>query len=706
MSTNFKLAPGTSFELKGERWDIQTRTTDGKLVAFRANDNRPREFTSAELDKEWLNENLRFTGGMPSAPGRVNRRLALPPFDTFEPEYRAVATRAHMYICAYIRAVEKRKPKRRGASFIDPILIEVHDKRREESLLMPGETIPHRRQFYRWLKTYDESGQIGIPDIRIFLPGWTRCGNLESRFAPKVEDILDETARALTFKETPENAQDIWDAVRLRIEDEIRPEDVDERHKNPDGSVRIPGVQTVRRRLALFDLGDVTKAQKGENARDQHHRFVERGQVAFRPMEVVEIDSTTYDLMVIDYKTGVPLGRPTMTMAMCRYTRVITGIYFSFNGAGGRAVSKCMHMSMIPKHDIVAKFKLKKPWLACGHIGTVAPDNGPEYKDPFYESMAELGIDVDQARVRKPKDKARIERAIGAKLHAVAHKISGTTFSNVLEKGDYKSKDMAAISLEHLVHISIKWVVEVHNQKFHNGIHYYPNQKWLETPEDQMPGRPPMLENLDLLLTKVVRAQMTRNGIRLNGLRYADNRSLSALRLLTRPDKEEKVRVRFDEDDLSKIWVWDSVREEYFMLPCVYSEYVKDGMSLRAHMFIVKRAKARSKKIGLLTQLDLFRSKQEIRDIVKSLVEQRKYSNRKFRRAFDDVGEVEKGDTLQDAYDVFEAEEKGAKPAAKAKKRAAKQARNAALDEFEANFDLQEQALDAEIADDDVVVED
>ena len=706
MSTNFKLAPGTSFELEGNTWEIRNRTPGGKLLAFRANDNSPREFTVKELDGEWMAKRLRFLGGMPSAPGRVNRRLALPPFETFKPEHRAIATRAHMNICAYLKALEKQKPKRPGARFIDPILIEVFNKRRDDGLLMAGETVPHRRQFYRWLETYSKSGQIGIPDVRIFLPGWKRCGNRESRFDPRVEEILDETARALTLKKESENPQDIWEVVMKRVEDEVKPEDVDERHKNPDGSVRIPGVQTVRRHIASFDRGDVMLAQKGARQRDQHYRFVERGAVAHRPMEAVEIDSTTYDLMVVDYKTGVPLGRPTMTMAMCRYTRVITGLYFSFNGPSGHAVSKCLHMSMIPKHDIVANLKLKKPWLACGHIGTVVPDNGAEYDMSFYENMAELGIDIDQARVMHPKDKARIERAIGAQLFAVAHKIPGKTFSNVVEKDDYNPPDMACISLEHLIRISIKWTVEVHNQKFHNGIFYYPNQNWLDTPEDQMPGRPPTLENLDLLLCAVRRAKLTRNGIRLFGLRYADNRSLSALRLLTHPDKEGKVRVRFDEDDLSKIWVWDHVKEEYLMLPCVFDEYVKDGMTLRAHRFIVSRARARAKKIGRLTLRDIIRSKQEIRDIVKSLADKRKYSNKKLRRLFNNQGEVEKGDTLQDAFDVFEAEERGARPAAKAKTRPTKQPKSAALDEFEANFALQDQALDAEIADDDVVVED
>lgn len=704
MANGVQIAAGTTFEFEGNKWLIHSRTEDGKWNAYTANENKFREFTVEELDRHWLKKELRFTGDVLAKPIRVITSNTLAPMDTYSPEERAIAMRKHEYFCAVYKAKQKRKPKRPGKRFNQPYLQEVFELRKAEGRLLPDEVVPGMREFSRFAKTYDESGQVGLPDVRIFLPRWKRCGNRTSRFDSRVDEIVDQTARALTMQKHPASAEEIHGQILARVENEVPVDDVEERYKAPDGSVRIPCVQTVQRHINAFDRGDVLETQKDKRARDLKYRFVERGPVEDRPMAFVEIDSTTWDILVIDYKYGIPLGRPTLTIAKCRFTRQIVGMYISFSGPSGYAVGRCLYNAMIPKYQIVEELGLKKPWYPHGLVGMIGVDEGVENGDQLLENTAQLGIDVQKMPPASPRHKARIERQIGTMMRAVAHKIPGTTFSNVIQKGDYKSADMACIALSHLNYIAHKFAVEIHNERYHNGIFYYPNQKWLETPYDQLPGRPAILSDLDLLLCTVKRARITRNGIRLFGLTYADNRSLSALRLLTRPDADKKVLVRVDEMDLSKIWVWDHIKEEYFSLPCIFTEYVRDGMTRRAHNFIANRARARAKRKGRLSIMQLIQAKWEIREIVKTLAERRKYSNKKLRNLFNSMGDVETGDTHLETVEMLK-EERAPQTKTTARKKA-KQSPKTDLDVIEANFDLQEQALDAEIEDDDVGVED
>ena len=49
-----------------------------------------------------------------------------------------------------------------------------------------------------------------------------------------------------------------------------------------------------------------------------------------RPMEVVEIDHTLLPLYVVDPETNLPIGTPTLTTAIDRYTGIPIGYYVSY----------------------------------------------------------------------------------------------------------------------------------------------------------------------------------------------------------------------------------------------------------------------------------------------------------------------------------------------------------------------------------------
>ena len=83
-------------------------------------------------------------------------------------------------------------------------------------------------------------------------------------------------------------------------------------------------------------------------------------------MAQVQIDHTPLNWVVICDRTGLPLGRPLLTVAICAYSGYILGFYLSFYGPGVSSVSGVLRNVIRVKDDMVANAGLKHPWLSCG----------------------------------------------------------------------------------------------------------------------------------------------------------------------------------------------------------------------------------------------------------------------------------------------------------------------------------------------------
>ena len=48
---------------------------------------------------------------------------------------------------------------------------------------------------------------------------------------------------------------------------------------------------------------------------------------AQRPLDLVQIDHTKLDIIVVDDEQRLPIGRPWITLAIDVYSRMVTGFY-------------------------------------------------------------------------------------------------------------------------------------------------------------------------------------------------------------------------------------------------------------------------------------------------------------------------------------------------------------------------------------------
>ena len=70
---------------------------------------------------------------------------------------------------------------------------------------------------------------------------------------------------------------------------------------------------------------------------------------ASRPLEIMQIDHTKVDLIVVDEQTREPLGRPWITLAMDIFTRMVRGFYLTMDNPSRLSVSLCLLHAVFDK---------------------------------------------------------------------------------------------------------------------------------------------------------------------------------------------------------------------------------------------------------------------------------------------------------------------------------------------------------------------
>jgi len=80
-----------------------------------------------------------------------------------------------------------------------------------------------------------------------------------------------------------------------------------------------PSYKTVRRRVAEFDRSTLLKKRYGAKEAAQRLSPVREGLLVTEPLQLVQIDHTLVDVIVVDEIERKPIGRPWLTMAKLKY---------------------------------------------------------------------------------------------------------------------------------------------------------------------------------------------------------------------------------------------------------------------------------------------------------------------------------------------------------------------------------------------------
>jgi putative transposase len=337
---------------------------------------------------------------------------------------------------------------------------------------------------------------------------------------------------------------------------------------------------SLSRRVREIDVFRRIAAREGHARARTVCRTVMGGAGAAYPLQRVEVDHTPLNWVVICDRTGLPLGRPLLTIVIDSYSNYVLGIYLSFYGPGISSVSGVIRNAVMPKEDFVAGVKLEHQWLGCGVPDEIFVDNGLEFHAKIFKSMSwELASDLTYCRVRTPWLKPHVERFFATLDYLSLNR--GRIHKRVANVMNLDPRKDAAIKFTDLVKGLIMFVTDVHPFEI--------NERKLARPYDLMSEGlefcPPASFPLDmdgLRLTTALSKELTLGpgGLELRGLPYGREELLPL-----RQSYGEKIKVlaKWDPDDLGYLWVQDPKEKTWIQSPCRWEDYAR-GTSWNQHL--------------------------------------------------------------------------------------------------------------------------
>lgn len=372
----------------------------------------------------------------------------------------------------------------------------------------------------------------------------------------------------------------------------------------------------------------------------EKYEAVERGYAnneALYPLHIVEIDHTPLDLDVIDEKSGLVIGRPYLTLGIDVYSRMIWCIYLSFEPPSANRVRKAIEQGILFKHT-KSRYNTTYEWDVFGIPDIIKLDNGSEFNN--YE-IKRLINETIKSNVRyRPRSTPRfggtIERLFRTINSKVIHTLDGTRKSSVADLGEYDPEEHAALTLENVKEILIRYITDIYPFETHRGLPLEvanPMTRYINGL--QLRGYPDFIDEEDEELFKIellptLMKPYTRDGIRIENVFYKSS-ELSHL-----IDKREvKYKVKFDVDDISKIYIQPPNSAKYIEIFATSpSADVLKGINRFTYEKILAITKENNKLKSIPDDNDVLKAKAKLKEDTERMYKK----NRKTRQQNERMG--------------------------------------------------------------------
>ncbi len=344
-------------------------------------------------------------------------------------------------------------------------------------------------------------------------------------------------------------------------------------------SIKPPSKQTFTRRINAIKKVESTKRRIGiQEARAHYGAAPGKYEEATFPLSVVQIDHTPVDLMFVDDEDRESIGRAWLTVAICVFSRVVCGYHLSYEPPSAMSVGQCLINAILPKEQWLQERDIDTSWPIWGIMSNLHADNGKDFRSKSLDrSCQEYGININWRPLGRADFGGHIERLLGT-FNKDIHQLEGSTFSNIQQRGRYKSEQRAIFTLAEFDRWLCTYITKVYNQSLHSGINMSPLAKleegYMGTDEDLGVGLPDRIidENrLRMDFLPVVYRSVQRYGIEIDNVRYYST-AISKWIREKNPDpnsEQGKFVVKRDPRDVSRVYFLDPDINEYLEVPCV-----------------------------------------------------------------------------------------------------------------------------------------
>lgn len=258
-----------------------------------------------------------------------------------------------------------------------------------------------RRTLRRWQRAFDTAAKASHSGFEALIPG--RTGRpVGPALDAAVEKVIAEAIESFHETNDEPTATQAWGRIILGCE---------------DTGLEPPSYQTVLSRIRKRPFHEADVARRGEKAAYQTKDFSyylasDTPVHGERPWQRTHIDHTLFDLELVDSETGIPLGRPWITLLIDAYSRRILAYWLSFDPPS--YVSLLMVM-----RDCVRRWN-RLP-------ADIVVDGGAEFGSVYFERLLAMHKVELLVRPGQPRFGSVIERIFGMTQMRLIHALKGNT---------------------------------------------------------------------------------------------------------------------------------------------------------------------------------------------------------------------------------------------------------------------------------------
>lgn len=467
---------------------------------------------------------------------------------------------------------------------------------KEESEIFRSMKKPSPWSISRWINLYESSGEnsYALLDRRVVKKSVLRLSAQAESF---MEQLIAKVYLQLS-------------GPTMRKTHEILGREIRQHNLMQGESVAIPSLSTLERRIEQIPGYIVDYKRLGPGYAKNKWRYSLAGDQSKRVLERTEIDHTLLDVWVLDPKSGLPLGRPWITVLIDRYSGYILGVYISFYGPSASTVAASVKMAISPKSGLLEVIPdVKYPWTAMGVPESIVVDNGMEFHSAAFRRIAwELRTDVIFNPVRQPWLKSSIERTM-MEFNRVLP-MHGRVYPPLKNADRIDPRKTALIEFYDLCRCLMVWAVDEFPRHIHPKTLVRPIDLWEEGLQEVPPPRLP-LQTLQLDLAMGLQASRVVDGdgvffkyLRFNSPELQDHRSSMRGNFRT--------ELRINPDNIGSMHVHLPKADKWIVVPMQKPSHAYgQGFSLMQHELIRREAKAKLTKSNAYEVLEQVRLQTE-----------------------------------------------------------------------------------------------
>lgn len=467
---------------------------------------------------------------------------------------------------------------------------------------------------YRWLASYDKTGRLSS------LTNQRRSDKGKSRLGKDVDQLINEVIEEYYLTSNKRKVSQAYQKLKILAK---------------KGNIRIPSEMTFTRRI-----NEISNAEKTEKRISYAERRAKYSPVlsgykeATFPLSVVQIDHTPVDLMFVDEDERKSIGRAWLTVAICVFSRIVCGYYLSYEKPSVASVGLCLVNSILPKEQFLSDLQVDSNWPIWGVMDNLHADNAKEFRSIALDRVTtEYGINMNWRPVGKADYGGHIERLLGT-FNKDIHELEGTTFSNIKERGRYKSEERAIFTLNEFDKWLAVYITKVYHKSGHTGLNGMTplaklEEGFLGTDDEMGHGLPERVvdkERLRLDFLPIFERSVQRYGIEIDGIAYY-HPALAKWIKQKNPnslDHKGKFTVKRDPRDISKVYFLDPELNDYIEIPC------RNRSAPCITVWELKEIQKRLREKGKSTvnEEDIFRAREELMEIEQMSKEKTKKQRR------------------------------------------------------------------------------